>query len=175
VRVVAATHRDLRARCTAGTFREDLFWRLAVITVEVPPLRGRGAADIAALTAHFFQQLGTELGRRPPTLVPEAQVLWDRYPWPGNVRELRNAVERLLVLHDGGVVDVDDLPPEMRAQQGRPAPGTLADAIAQLEKERITAALAANEGNKSATARTLGISRPTLDKKLRDYEIGGES
>jgi DNA-binding NtrC family response regulator len=172
VRVVAATHADLRARCAAGTFREDLFWRLAVITVDVPPLRARGA-DVAALTAHFFKLLGTELGRRPPTIVPEAQALWDRYPWPGNVRELRNAVERLLVLHDGGVVELDDLPPEMRAMQGRPAPGTLADAIAQLERERIAATLAANGGNKSATARALGISRPTLDKKLRDYEIGG--
>jgi DNA-binding NtrC family response regulator len=172
VRVVAATHADLRARCAAGTFREDLFWRLAVITVDVPPLRARGA-DVAALTAHFFELLGTELGRRPPTIVPEAQALWDRYPWPGNVRELRNAVERLLVLHDGGVVELDDLPPEMRAMQGRPAPGTLADAIAQLERERIAATLAANGGNKSATARALGISRPTLDKKLRDYEIGG--
>ena len=175
VRVVAATHRDLRAQCAAGAFREDLFWRLAVITVEIPPLRTRGAADVAALTAHFVQQLAGELGRRPPTLVPEAQALWDRYSWPGNVRELRNAVERLLVLHDGGVVDVDDLPPEQRAQQGRPAPGTLADAIARLEKEQITAALAANAGNKSATARALGISRPTLDKKLREYEIGGDA
>ncbi|MFN0246805.1 MAG: sigma 54-interacting transcriptional regulator [Kofleriaceae bacterium] len=175
VRVVAATHRDLRARCAAGAFREDLFWRLAVITVEVPPLRVRGAADIAALTAHFFAQLGTELGRRPPTLVPEAQAIWDRYPWPGNVRELRNAVERLLVLHDGGVVEVDDLAPEQRAHQGRPVPGTLADAIARLEKEQIGAALSANNGNKSATARVLGISRPTLDRKLREYELGGDA
>ena len=146
-------------------------WRLAVITVDIPPLRTR-TGDLAALTAHFFATLGAELGRRPPTLVPEAQVLWDRYPWPGNVRELRNAVERLLVLHDGGVVELDDLPPELRAQAGRPAPGTLADAIATLERERIAAALAAHHGNKSATARALGISRPTLDKKLKDYEIG---
>jgi DNA-binding NtrC family response regulator len=174
VRVVAATHRDLRARTTTGEFREDLFWRLAVITVEIPSLRARGN-DLAALTKYFFERLASELGRRPPTLVPEAQLLWDRYPWPGNVRELRNAVERLLVLHDGGVVEADDLPPELRAQAGRPAPGTLADAIARLEREQIAAALAANEGNKSATARALGISRPTLDKKLKDYELGGNT
>jgi len=172
VRVVAATHRDLRKQCTTGAFREDLFWRLAVITVEIPPLRARGAADISALTAHFFKQLALELGRRPPTLVPEAQALWDGYSWPGNVRELRNAVERLLVLYDGGVVEVDDLSPELRAQQGRPAPGTLGDAIANLERERIAAALTAHAGNKSAAARALGISRPTLDKKLRDYDLG---
>jgi DNA-binding NtrC family response regulator/pSer/pThr/pTyr-binding forkhead associated (FHA) protein len=170
-RVVAATHRDLRAACASGAFREDLYWRLAVITVEVPPLRARGG-DIAALTAHFFAQLGAELGRRPPALVPEAQALWDRYAWPGNVRELRNAVERLLVLHDGGVVDVDDLPAELRASTGRPAPGTLADAIARLEREQIAAVFTAHAGNKAATARALGISRPTLDKKLREYDLG---
>src|SRR6185503_7584399 len=163
VRVVAATHRDLRALCATGSFREDLFWRLAVITVEMPPLRARGAADIAALTSHFFTQLGRELGRRPPTLVPEAQALWDRYAWPGNVRELRNAVERMLVLYDGGVVDVDDLSPELRANQGRPVPGTLGDAIANVEREKIAAALTTHAGNKSAAARALGISRPTLD------------
>ncbi len=174
VRVVAATHRDLRAQITAGAFRDDLYWRLAVITVEVPPLRARGA-DRAALTAHFFATLAAELGRRPPTLSPEAQALWDRHPWPGNVRELRNAVERLLVLHDGGVVEADDLPPELRAHAGSPAPGTLAEAIAVLERERIAAALEANSGNKAATARALGISRPTLDKKLRDHGIAGGS
>ena len=172
VRVIAATHRDLRARVAAGAFRDDLYWRLAVIPVEVPPLRTRGA-DRATLTAHFFAQLGAELGRRPPTLSPEAQALWDRHPWPGNVRELRNAVERLLVLHDGGVVEADDLPPELRAHAGRPAPGSLAEAITALERERIAAALDANRGNKAATARALGISRPTLDKKLRDFGLTG--
>ena len=170
VRVVAATHRDLRAEVAAGRFRDDLYWRLAVIPVEVPPLRARGA-DRAALTAHFFATLGAELGRRPPTLSPEAQALWDRHPWPGNVRELRNAVERLLVLHDGGVVEADDLPPELRAHAGRPAPGTLAEAVAALERERIAAALVASGGNKAAAARALGISRPTLDKKLRDHGL----
>jgi DNA-binding NtrC family response regulator/pSer/pThr/pTyr-binding forkhead associated (FHA) protein len=174
VQVIAATHRDLRARAAAGEFRDDLYWRLAVIPVEVPPLRDRGA-DRAALTAHFFAQLGAQLGRRPPTLSPEAQALWDRHPWPGNVRELRNAVERLLVLHDGGVVEADDLPPELRAHAGRPAPGTLAEAIAALERERIAAAMAASGGNKAAAARALGISRPTLDKKLREHGREGDA
>jgi transcriptional regulator with GAF, ATPase, and Fis domain len=167
VRVIAATHRDLRARVAAGAFREDLYWRLAVIPIDVPPLRERGD-DRAALTAHFFERLGAELGRRPPTLSPEAQALWDRHPWPGNVRELKNAVERLLVLHDGGVVEVEDLPPELRAHAGRPAPGTLGDAVAALERDRIASAMAASGGNKAAAARALGISRPTLDKKLRE-------
>jgi DNA-binding NtrC family response regulator len=172
VRVVAATHRDLRAQIAAGAFREDLYWRLAVISVELPPLRARGA-DLAALTAHFFTQLGGELGRRPPTLAPEAQALWNRHTWPGNVRELRNAIERLLVLFDGGIVEIDDLPPELRAHADRPQPGTLADAIATLERDRIAAALEAHHGNKSAMARALGISRPTLDKKLREYGLVG--
>ena len=175
VRVVAATHRDLRAQIGSGAFREDLFWRLSVITAELPPVRARGA-DLAALTAHFFARANAELGgRRPPTLSPEAQALWNRYPWPGNVRELRNAVERLFVLFEGRVVEVEDLPPELHAHADRPAPGTLGDAIATLERDRIAAALEANRGNKSATARALGISRPTLDKKLRDYGLGGGS
>ncbi len=167
VRVVAATHRDLRQLIAAGCFRDDLYWRLAVIPVEVPPLRARGS-DRAALTAYFFARLGAELGRRVPTLSPEAQGLWDRHPWPGNVRELKNAIERLLVLHDGAIVEPDDLPPELRAHAGRPAPGTLADAVASLERERVAAAMVASGGNKAAAARALGISRPTLDKKLRD-------
>ncbi|HUQ03825.1 MAG TPA: sigma 54-interacting transcriptional regulator [Kofleriaceae bacterium] len=167
VRVIAATHRDLRARVAAGAFRDDLYWRIAVIPIDVPPLRERGE-DRAALTAHFFERLAVELGRRPPTLSPEAQALWDRHPWPGNVRELKNAVERLLVLHDGGVVDVDDLPPELRAHAGRPAPGSLGDAVAALERDRIASAMAVSGGNKAAAARALGISRPTLDKKLRE-------
>ena len=174
VRVIAATHRDLRQRVAAGAFRDDLYWRLAVIPVEVPPLRERGP-DRANLTAHFFERLGAELGRRPPTLSPEAQALWDRHPWPGNVRELKNAVERLLVLHDGGVVEADDLPPELRAHAGRPAPGTLADAVAELERERIAVAMTASGGNKAAAARALGISRPTLDKKLRELLPEGVS
>jgi DNA-binding NtrC family response regulator len=172
VRVVAATHRDLRARIAAGAFREDLYYRLAVITVEVPPLRAR-AGDVMRLTSHFLARLGSELRRTPPTLSPDAQALWEGYAWPGNVRELKNAIERLLVLYDGGVVEVDDLPPELRAQAGRAAPGTLADAIATLEREQIAAAIEAHRGNKAATARALGISRPTLDKKLRDYGITG--
>jgi len=172
VRVIAATHRDLRARIAAGAFREDLYWRLAVISVELPPLRARGR-DLDALTAHFFAQLAAELGRHPPTLSPEALALWKKHRWPGNVRELRNAIERLLVLFEGGIVEPDDLPPELRAHADRPQPGTLADAIATLERDRIVTTLEAHQGNKSATARALGISRPTLDKKLREYGIVG--
>ena len=121
-------------------------------------MRARGD-DVATLTAHFFAQLGAEPARRPPALVPEAQALWDRYSWPGNVRELRNAVERLLVLHDGGIVDVDDLPPELRAQAGRPMPGTLAEAVARVGREQILAAFSAHAGNKSATARASASRR----------------
>ena len=172
VQVVAATHRDLRALVAGGQFRDDLYWRLAVIPVEVPPLRERGA-DRAALTAHFFASLSAARRRRVPSLSPEAQALWDRYRWPGNVLELANAIERLLVLCDGGVVGPDDLPPELQAAADRPAPGTLADAVATLERERIGAAMATH-ATKAAAARALGISRPTLDKKLRDHALGGE-
>jgi len=174
VRVVAATNRDLRQMVRDGRFREDLYYRLAVIPLEVPPLRRRGD-DVVALTNHFLTTIAADLGRPAPRLTAAAWQRWHSYPWPGNVRELRNAVERLVVLWGGAEVDVDELPTELHdaAGRGRP-PGTLAAAVGALERELIAGALTGTDGNKSAAARTLGISRPTLDKKIRDHGLGGE-
>jgi DNA-binding NtrC family response regulator len=171
VRVVAATHRDLRAMVRSGAFREDLYYRLAVIPLDVPPLRKRGD-DVAILTEHFLAQLAAELGRPAPRLTPAAWQRWRAYAWPGNVRELRNAVERLVVLWGGEEVDVDELPQELAAGGPRAA-GTLGAAVVAVEREAIAAALLASGGNKSAAARALGISRPTLDKKIKEHGLAG--
>jgi transcriptional regulator with GAF, ATPase, and Fis domain len=179
VRVVAATNRDLRALAATGAFREDLYYRLAVITLELPPLRARGD-DVVALTETFLAAIAAELGRPPPRLTAAAWQRWRAYAWPGNVRELRNAVERLVVLAEldaGYEIDVDALPAELQAVGPR-APGSLAAALGELERERIAAALAGSGGNKSAAARALGISRPTLDKKIREHGLtaaGGDA
>jgi DNA-binding NtrC family response regulator len=172
VRVVAATNRDLRQLVRDGRFREDLYFRLAVIPIELPPLRKRGT-DLVELTEHFLAAIAGDLGRPPPRLTEAAWQRWRAYPWPGNVRELRNAVERLVVLCSGTEVEIDQLPAELQDAAGRGRPtGSLASALGTLERELIADALARHAGNKSQTARALGISRPTLDKKIRDHGLG---
>src|SRR5262249_45496433 len=110
VRVVAATNKDLVESIRAGGFREDLFFRLAVITIRVPPLRERGA-DIGVLSKHFLQRYCEENGRVPKTLTPAAEALLAQYAWPGNVRELRNMMERIVIMHDEDCVDAVHLRP----------------------------------------------------------------
>ncbi len=171
VRVIAASHRDLRAEVAAGRFREDLFFRLAVVPLHVPPLRER-PGDLQPLTERFLTELALRQGVRPPRLSAEAWARWRAYRWPGNVRELRNAVERLVVLAPGREIEADELPAELASATGAGASaGSLGAAIAAVEAEMIGAALARAGGNKSAAARALGISRPTLDKKIRDHGL----
>jgi Nif-specific regulatory protein len=175
VRVVAATNRDLRGRVRDGSFREDLYFRLDVVPLAVPPLRDR-KDDLALLTDHFFDAIARDLARPRPRLSEEAAALWRAYAWPGNVRELRNVVERLVVLHGGGDVEARDLPAEMAADPQAGAPGRtgrLAEAVTAVERELIGRALAESRGNKAAAARALGISRPTLDKKIRELGLDG--
>ena len=166
VRVIAATNRDLPEAIRAGRFREDLFYRLNVVTLALPPLRER-KEDIAPLIAHFLARFGSA-GYGPRRFAPEAlQVLMD-YPWPGNVRELANTIERLLILTPGEVIGVEDLPPSIRSAQGSPgAPGSLAD----MERLHILRVLQDTQGRKAQAARILGVDVKTLNKKIKDYQI----
>ncbi len=177
VRLIAATHRDLQAMVAQGTFRQDLLFRLSVIHTELPALRDR-PEDVEPLVRHFAESLGDEIGRRIESIAPDALAALQRYRWPGNVRELRNVVERALVLGDGPILELDDLPPELlhAAPSQRPpgaaavTPGTVRT-LAELEREAIGVALQATGGNKARAAALLGIDRTTLYRKLKDYGI----
>jgi DNA-binding NtrC family response regulator len=177
VRVVAATHKDLQAQVKSGTFREDLFWRLNVVTLKVQPLRER-ADDVLPLAEYFLDQLSRRLGLVADGFTGEARDALQRCPWPGNVRQLANAIERAVVLKSGaGPIGLLDLPPEISAPApiaangagGPPRP--LAELISALEREQITLALHRARGVKSNAAEALGISRPTLDRKIAELGI----
>ncbi|MDR6672269.1 sigma-54 dependent transcriptional regulator [Xanthomonas sp. 1678] len=173
VRVVAATHRELAQLVADGRFRSDLRYRLNVVPIELPPLRERGD-DIVLLAQHFLED-GASAAR---TLSAAAQARLRAYPWPGNVRELRNAMQRCQVLVRMPTIEAQDLD-EVLAGDGAgdavaaDAPAlTLPDAVAQLEKRMIQAALAQAQGNRAEAARRLGIHRQLLYRKLDDYGLG---
>jgi len=175
VRVLAATNKDLTAEIRAGRFREDLFFRLNVIPIFVPPLRDR-AEDIPLLADHFMAVMAAEYGRRPKRLVPEAMARLQQYPWPGNVRELRNTIERLIIMVEGDTITAQDvafLGRDGTAPLEPPAPATgrLAEARDQFEKDYILRALAASQGNMSKTAEMLGVERSNLYKKMKAFGI----
>jgi DNA-binding NtrC family response regulator len=162
VRMIAATNRNLKERVAEGKFREDLYYRLNMFPVEVPPLRER-RDDIPLLAHHFLERAGRKLGRKPPVLTPEAEQVLRNYNWPGNVRELENLMERLAILCDD-VVEPDDLP----VTSSGPVRGTL---FSDIEKNAILEALEANQGNRTRTAKQLGISLRTLQYRLKEYGI----
>jgi two-component system nitrogen regulation response regulator NtrX len=177
VRVLAATNKDLTAEIRAGRFREDLFFRLNVIPIFVPPLRER-EEDIPRLIAHFMQELSREHGRRPRQIAPEAMDVLRRYAWPGNVRELRNVVERLLIMVPGEIVEpvhltflqgvqVVDGVPEVAAGPSLP----LHEARERFERDYIVRTLAAQQGNMSRTAEILGVERSNLYRKMKAFGI----
>jgi two-component system nitrogen regulation response regulator NtrX len=175
-RVIAATNKDLSAEIRAGRFREDLYFRLNVIPVYVPPLRERGE-DVIRLAEHFVAEFAREYGRRPKQLLPEAVAALASYQWPGNVRELRNIIERLMIMVPGEVITGADLPfiaPDAakRAPAGRPndvAP--LYAARDAWERDYILNALAVLDGNISRAAETLGVERSNLYRKMRALGI----
>jgi transcriptional regulator with PAS, ATPase and Fis domain len=179
VRVIAATNRDLALEVEKGTFREDLFYRLHVIPIHLPPLRAR-RSDIPSLVQHFLEKQNLKYGRTIQ-LTPEAMVyLWE-YDWPGNVRELENLVERLVVLNENGLVGPEDLPPSIRSfisEKKIPHPSLsdgeidLQKAVEQFENRLIDEALRHANGNITAAARALKINRTTLIAKLRRRKTG---
>jgi two-component system, NtrC family, response regulator HydG len=176
IRVIAATHRDLEGMVRGGQFRQDLFFRLNVVPIEVPALRVR-PGDIAALARHFIGHFSRQLGKRLDLSAAALDALI-RYDWPGNVRELRNAVERAVVLADGSMVlEPDDFSFDMAAAPSAPpravdaAGGSVFEEIAQAEAERIKEALRRTAGSKARAARILGIPRTTLNDRLRRLGI----
>jgi two-component system, NtrC family, response regulator HydG len=165
-RVIAATHRDLRAMAKAGEFREDLFWRLDVVSVEIPPLRDR-REDIPLLAKHFVEQLGKSMNKRNLQITPAALEALQECDWPGNVRELQNAIERAVVLGRKDVIDVIDLP--TRPAGGAPASG--ARSLAELERAHIQRTLDETGWNITHAAGILEVDRGTLYNKIRKYEL----
>jgi DNA-binding NtrC family response regulator len=171
LRVLAATHRDLRVEVGEGRFREDLYFRLAVFTLDVPPLVER-LDDVPGLARHFAGLLSAEAGRPAPEFGAEAMQRLREHDWPGNVRELRNVVERALILGDGRTVRVADLPAEMGRKAGREEIRfTLGRPIEEVERDYLLATLRRFGGNRARTAEALGISPKTLYSKLRRYAL----
>ncbi|MFN2436802.1 MAG: sigma-54-dependent transcriptional regulator [Desulfotignum sp.] len=173
VRVIAATNRDLKAMAEEGAFRQDLFFRLNVVTVNIPPLRER-PEDIPELVLHFLTRFSEKNRREIKGVAPDAMDAMIRYAWPGNVRELMNAVERAVVLARTDYITRTDLPfgPEDESEDSPtgPAAGRLENTpLSRIEKQAILSTLAAADGNKSETARRLGITRKTLLNKLKQY------
>ncbi|SCZ63651.1 sigma-54 interaction domain-containing protein [Thiohalomonas denitrificans] len=176
-RIVAATHRDLHSLVQEGRFREDLYYRLNVIPLEVPPLRHR-TGDTLRLVPMFTRQLADQHGLEAPRLLPEALDAMETYDWPGNVRELRNVCERLVILFGGREVTVDNLPAEIRHKTTAatringfelPDGGIRFD---QLEQSLLLQALEKSRGNRSRAARLVGLTRDTFLYRLKKYAIG---
>jgi DNA-binding NtrC family response regulator len=187
VRVIAATHKDLQKMVERGEFREDLYYRINVIKIQIPPLRER-LDDLPILIEHFlrkhFRVRPGAPRQRPPRLSSEALASMQRYPWPGNIRELENEIERCMVL--GG--DLDEMPEDLLSQRvreaaGQPARasamrannyeamGSLKNAIEQLERDLIHQGLIRTHWNKSQLAKELGISRSNLITKVERYGL----
>ena len=173
VRVIAASNRDLQSLIAAGRFREDLFYRLNVIPIEVPALRVR-QDDLPQLVDHFVRVFCAENGKRVKTLSGDALAYLLAYEWPGNVRELRNLVERLVIMSPRDVIGVEDLPPPVRPKEavaGDVRERSLREARDNFERAYILAELRASEWNMTRTAERLGIERSHLYRKLKSYNI----
>ncbi len=169
VRVIAATNKDLTEAIANKSFREDLYYRLSVFPIHIPPLRER-REDILPMAGFFAQNLSTRMGKPVPSLSPEAKELLFGYDWPGNARELANAIERALIVSSSGTIEREDLP--LKSEPPVPAlarPGSLA----QIEKTTILEALSRHKGDRKATSEELGISLRTLQYRHKEYGITG--
>lgn len=180
VRLLAATNRDLKQRMADGRFRDDLYYRLAVVAIRIPPLRER-PEDLDALVETLARTVARELGGDAPHIAPAARALMAAYSWPGNVRELRNVLERAILLGGAPVLGPEHLPAEIR---GGAAPGERGavrrsggpfPTLEEVESEAIHQALAHTRGNKTLAAKLLGISRQTLRAKLHKYQLAEET
>jgi two-component system nitrogen regulation response regulator NtrX len=183
VRVIAASNKDLAQEIEKGKFREDLFYRLNVIPLEVPPLRER-IDDIPRLVRYFLQEFSREYGQKPKLVDDDALALFVKYPWPGNVRELRNIIERLIIMSPGQTISVSDVPPPLsrtavsrKAAEGKNTTEsylvlpTLKEAKSNFEREYLLRKLRENDGNVSKTADAIGVERSNLHRKINALDI----
>jgi Nif-specific regulatory protein len=177
VRIVAATNRDLEKEVAEGRFREDLFYRLRVFPIRIPPLRER-REDVPLLAEHFLSRYRAEFGKPIAGFSQQAMEVMQAYKWPGNVRELENEVQRLVIqLDPGEFVQPEDLAPRIRQVDNlvgriQPTKGTLREMMDQVEKCLLLESLREHDNNKTAAARALGITREGLHKKLKAFGIG---
>jgi DNA-binding NtrC family response regulator len=172
VRLITATNRDLEGLVAEGTFREDLYYRLNVVSIHVPPVRER-VEDIPALTAHFLRTFAGRWGKPVPEVTAEALALLCRYPWPGNVRELQHVAESMLVLSRGGPITAADLPPAVGGGERSVDPGERASnaSLRELERQAIARTLVATGGNKRKASEILGIGLKTLYRKIQEFGL----
>jgi two-component system response regulator HydG len=175
VRLLCATNKNLEALVKEGKFRDDLYFRLKVVTIELPPLRER-LDDLPLLVDSFLKELSETHRKQVSRITPEALRLFYQYPWPGNVRELRNAIESMIVLTKDDVLDVDDVPDYITARKS-PAQDTEGDGassgvhLESAEKELIRQALAISQGNREKAAEMLGIGERTLYRKIKRFGL----
>lgn len=173
VRAIAATHQDLKQLKDKGEFREDLYYRLAQVTIRIPPLRQR-REDVPLLIHHFIEQANAELGRTITDITPQAIRQLVNYKWDGNVRQLRQVVYQMVLLSPGPQLDVDDIPEEFRATTDivrAPQVALAGMSLRELEKLAIQATLQRTAGNREQTAKILGIGARTLYRKLKEYGL----
>ncbi|GAC1469729.1 MAG: sigma-54 dependent transcriptional regulator [Isosphaeraceae bacterium] len=178
VRLISATNRDLNDAITAGTFRQDLFHRLKVVSVKLPPLRSR-REDIPLLLDYFLKEFTTSHGKTVTSITPATRKALMSYPWPGNVRELKNSIESMVVIDSDGILDLDDLTEDIQAATPAPSetgPGPATSLIGHpleaVEKFYIAETLKQTHGNREEAARLLGIGERTLYRKIKEYAIG---
>ncbi len=178
IRIVAATNKNVEEEVRLGRFRNDLYFRLKVVSIALPPLRDRGD-DVLMLGRHFMREFSRKFQKNFVDFTAEAAHVLLQYPWPGNVRELRNLIERVVLLEEGERIEAEHLPPEMLGRRTAPAQAAAAavrdvlglPTLAQIEAEHISEVLKLTSGNKSRAARILGISRQGLIEKLRRLRI----
>jgi len=177
-RIILASNRDLDEEVRHGRFREDLYYRINVVTIELPPLCER-VGDVRLLAEHFLRMYSAQHNRNKLGITDEAMEHLERYPWPGNVRELENVIERATLLSKGKFIDAEDLPNSVRHEPSRRArkyePMSLKEALAGPEKDVIRKALEANHWNRQETAKALQINRTTLFKKMKHYGLYAEA
>ena len=172
VRLIAATSKDLVNEVTAGRFREDLYYRLSVMPITLPPLRARAREDLVQLIGAVLDELGPQLGEAPEKVSDAALERLLKYAWPGNIRELRNVLERAMIMGRGAPEILPmHLPSEVRDASGASVEHYVPKSLEEVERVHMERTLRAHSGNRTRAARELGISRATLIKKIKDYNL----